>query len=92
MKKVIPILLVAFAALVIAVALFSNAGAKYRINLDTPAAAQLPAKPPMPDSQPSATPKPAHYCGAKTKSGEPCRRRVKNEGDRCFMHLGQPSV
>jgi hypothetical protein len=30
--------------------------------------------------------KPAIYCGAPTKDGGRCRRRVKKEGEHCFMH------
>ncbi len=30
-------------------------------------------------------------CGARTKKGSPCRRRVSN-GMRCYQHLGQPSI
>lgn len=33
-----------------------------------------------------------HLCGAKTKAGTACRKPVKNEGDRCFMHQGQPAL
>ncbi len=31
---------------------------------------------------------PAHVCGAVTKSGKPCRRRVKG-GGRCWQHRGK---
>ena len=31
------------------------------------------------------------YCGALTKKGTPCTRRVKSKG-RCWQHIGQPSV
>ena len=34
---------------------------------------------------------PVYYCGALTKKGTPCTRRVKSPG-RCWQHLGQPSV
>lgn len=45
---------------------------------------------------PSASPivetvKARHLCGAKTKAGVACRKPVKNEGDRCWMHQGQPA-
>lgn len=31
---------------------------------------------------------PVHYCGAMTRKGTPCSRRVKARG-RCWQHLGQ---
>jgi hypothetical protein len=31
-----------------------------------------------------------YYCGALTKKGTACTRRVKSQG-RCWQHLGQPS-
>ena len=34
---------------------------------------------------------PVYYCGAMTKSGRPCSRRVKSKG-RCWQHAGQPSM
>jgi hypothetical protein len=33
----------------------------------------------------------AFYCGAMTKKGTPCTRRVKTKG-RCWQHSGQPSM
>ncbi|HEV8592479.1 MAG TPA: hypothetical protein VGQ55_10280 [Pyrinomonadaceae bacterium] len=33
-----------------------------------------------------------YYCGALTKKGTPCTRRVKTRGARCFQHQGQPSA
>ena len=32
---------------------------------------------------------PVYYCGAMTKRGTPCTRRVKTPG-RCWQHIGQP--
>jgi hypothetical protein len=32
-----------------------------------------------------------YYCGAMTKKGTPCTRRVKSPG-RCWQHLGQPAA
>ena len=32
----------------------------------------------------------AHYCGALTKKGTPCSRKVKTVGIRCFQHEGKP--
>lgn len=31
-----------------------------------------------------------YTCGAKTKAGTPCRKPVKKDGDRCWMHQGVP--
>lgn len=33
---------------------------------------------------------PVYYCGALTKKGTPCTRRVKTKG-RCWQHPGQPA-
>ena len=33
-----------------------------------------------------------YYCGAATKKGTPCSRRVKRPGDRCWQHQGMPSI
>lgn len=32
-----------------------------------------------------------YYCGAQTKKGTPCTRRVKG-GGRCWQHTGQPAM
>ena len=34
---------------------------------------------------------PVYYCGALTRKGTPCTRRLKTRG-RCWQHIGQPSV
>ena len=33
----------------------------------------------------------AYFCGAQTKKGTPCSRRVKG-GGRCWQHAGQPAI
>jgi hypothetical protein len=33
--------------------------------------------------------KEAFYCGAITKSGKPCKKRVKKQGEHCWMHQGK---
>ena len=33
----------------------------------------------------------AYFCGAQTKKGTPCTRRVKG-GGRCWQHAGQPAM
>jgi hypothetical protein len=43
-------------------------------------------------SKPSAaTEEPVYYCGAETKKGTPCTRRVKGN-NRCFQHIGMPAM
>ena len=32
-----------------------------------------------------------YFCGAQTKKGTPCSRRVRG-GGRCFQHIGQPAM
>jgi len=40
-----------------------------------------------------ATPDEAAYiCGARTKKGTPCRRRVHAAGERCYQHKGMPAM
>jgi hypothetical protein len=33
-----------------------------------------------------------YYCGAATKKGTPCSRRVKHAGERCWQHQGMRSI
>jgi hypothetical protein len=33
-----------------------------------------------------------YICGARTKKGTPCRRRVHVAGERCFQHRGMPAI
>ena len=33
-----------------------------------------------------------YICGARTKKGTPCRRRVHFAGERCFQHKGLPAM
>jgi len=35
---------------------------------------------------------PVYYCGAATKKGTPCSRRVKRPGERCWQHTGMPAM
>jgi hypothetical protein len=39
-----------------------------------------------------AADEPAYICGARTKKGTPCHRRVHAAGERCFQHKGMPSL
>ena len=40
----------------------------------------------------SSTNEPGYICGARTKKGTPCRRRVHAAGERCFQHKGMPAM
>lgn len=33
-----------------------------------------------------------YLCGARTKKGTPCKRRVHVAGDRCYQHKGRPAM
>lgn len=33
-----------------------------------------------------------YICGARTKKGTPCKRRVHVAGDRCYQHKGKPAM
>jgi hypothetical protein len=33
-----------------------------------------------------------YYCGAVTKKGTACSRRVKHPGERCWQHVGMPAM
>jgi hypothetical protein len=33
-----------------------------------------------------------YLCGARTKKGTPCRRRVHTLGERCYQHKGMPAM
>ena len=43
-------------------------------------------------SHPIAPDETAYICGARTKKGTPCHRRVHAAGERCFQHKGLPSL
>jgi hypothetical protein len=44
-------------------------------------------------AQVAAEPDDAVYiCGARTKKGTPCRRRVHSAGERCYQHKGRPAM
>jgi hypothetical protein len=46
-----------------------------------------------PSRQPeTASPEKAYYCGALTKKGTPCSRKVKAPGSRCYQHEGKPAA
>jgi hypothetical protein len=33
-----------------------------------------------------------YMCGARTKKGTPCKRRVHVAGERCYQHKGKPAM
>jgi len=41
---------------------------------------------------PPSVDEPAYICGARTKKGTPCHRRVHVAGERCFQHKGMPAI
>jgi len=49
-----------------------------------------PARPEPARSQ--ANDEKAYICGARTKKGTPCRRRVHMGGERCFQHKGMTAI
>jgi hypothetical protein len=49
------------------------------------------AQPGVPVTQPSPTTEQAYTCGARTKKGKPCSRRV-NGPVRCWQHKGLPAM
>ena len=46
---------------------------------------------PLASSQNSAS-EIVYFCGAQTKKGTPCLRRVKIKNGRCWQHTGQPAM
>jgi len=38
------------------------------------------------------TDEPVYLCGARTRKGTPCRRRVHAAGERCYQHKGLPAM
>jgi len=43
------------------------------------------------ENQPSAAPEIVYFCGAETKKGMPCSRRMKG-GGRCWQHTGKAAM
>jgi len=52
----------------------SNSGASTKLQREAP---------------PESSTEPVYYCGARTRKGTPCTRRLKTKG-RCWQHAGQP--
>ena len=40
----------------------------------------------------SSSDEPGYICGARTKKGTPCHRRVHAAGERCFQHKGMAAM
>jgi len=45
-----------------------------------------------PDATVSSADEPGYICGARTRKGTPCHRRVHAAGERCFQHKGLPAM
>lgn len=61
----------------------------------TAAAHTTPRKEGMAPAQNLNSPRvdePGYICGARTKKGTPCHRRVHAAGERCFQHKGMPAM
>ncbi len=82
----------------------SNLSTNANVNKNLPPAALMsktsietttvPSKPILksPDIQANGDVEPTYFCGAATKKGTPCSRRVKGAGKRCWQHEGQPAM
>jgi hypothetical protein len=53
-------------------------------NSDDPSARQT--------STPGSADDVVYLCGARTKKGTPCHRRVHFAGERCYQHKGKPAI
>ena len=51
-----------------------------------------PAKQNLLDRRQNSAPAAVYFCGAQTKKGSPCTRRIKIGGRRCWQHEGQPAM
>ena len=49
-------------------------------------------QPPANQNPATVTDDAVYICGARTKKGTPCRRRVHDAGQRCFQHKGMPAM
>jgi len=54
----------------------------------TPMSAPVPLKSSTKPSEADVV----YYCGAETKKGTACTRRVKHAGERCWQHQGMPAM
>jgi hypothetical protein len=71
----------------------TNAAAEPQVPVQQAVINQKPpqAKQNLPDSRQNAASETVYFCGAQTKKGTPCSRRVKG-GGRCWQHEGQPAM
>jgi len=60
-------------------------------NLEQPQANISVAENKQPTAPRNSSTEPVYFCGAMTKKGTACTRRVKAPG-RCWQHLGQPAM
>ena len=60
------------------------------VDAQTQTGAAVPSS--SPDSPAKRVNGTVHYCGALTKKGTPCSRKVKGPGLRCFQHEGKPAA
>ena len=63
------------------------------INLDqNQSTSRNPANKSTDAATPQASDDTVYICGARTKKGTPCHRRVHVAGERCFQHKGMPAM
>lgn len=66
----------------------SNNAARQTTNESAPTQNLTSQKPVIASNSPQEV---SYFCGATTKKGTPCSRRVKG-GGRCWQHIGQPAI
>jgi hypothetical protein len=59
------------------------------VNSNSPSAVETAPVRPVPAIK---TTEAVYFCGAATKKGTPCSRRVKKPGERCWQHAGMPAM
>jgi hypothetical protein len=60
-------------------------------NIGTPETTAAEVSKVQPGVRPTASQDPVYFCGAMTKKGKPCSRRVKLN-QRCWQHAGMPAA
>jgi hypothetical protein len=63
-----------------------------RSELPSPAADAQRGTQKQVENNPGGVNEPVYYCGAETKKGTPCSRRVKGNNERCWQHAGMPKM
>jgi hypothetical protein len=61
------------------------------VNLDEPLKRSSPGRNSVSSPAQSADEN-VYICGARTRKGTPCHRRVHSAGERCFQHKGMPAM